>query len=430
MLALVVGCSGSSAAPKDAAIPDAGGGTLVLSPTMYVFGDSDLAMPAPQTTSFVLQNQTAAEVAVTGATVTGSDFSLAENTCPGTLPAGAACSLSVAFQATAVGSRSGHLEVASTPPTSSAVFGTGVMTSHLRLAPGSVDLGDVAVGATGTPVEVTVTNDGAAATITPSITGGDTGSFAITATTCTGTIGVGGTCTIDVALAPTIGGQLGAMLVVTTGADTAMGGLSGVSTTPLAISPYKTVMPSMLIGQTPPSATISLVNNGGATTGSLTAASSSTEVAIQSTTCTTLAPGASCDVVVQLAPTGRGVKTAVVTISDGAAAARASVSASVYAVTLVGAATFPDTANGQTSAVQSYTVINASDATTGGINASLVGSEFAFASNTCGAGLAPHTSCTIGVRFAPTSAGAKTATLSVSASPGGSDALALSANAL
>ncbi|HUS32777.1 MAG TPA: hypothetical protein VMZ53_29955, partial [Kofleriaceae bacterium] len=64
------------------------------------------------------------------------------------------------------------------------------------------------------------------------------------------------------------------------------------------------------------------------------------------------------------------------------------------------------------------------DHATGAVSASITG-QFAIASNGCSGALAAHDSCTIQVTFKPTSTGAKTGSLQVSASPGGSDTFPL-----
>jgi hypothetical protein len=77
-----------------------------------------------------------------------------------------------------------------------------------------------------------------------------------------------------------------------------------------------------------------------------------------------------------------------------------------------------------------FTLNNTGTTTTGPITVTLSGpsaGEFYIVVNGCtGASLPPESFCAVTVRFAPTSPGSKTATLSASASPGGTTSASLS----
>lgn len=89
---------------------------------------------------------------------------------------------------------------------------------------------------------------------------------------------------------------------------------------------------------------------------------------------------------------------------------------------------------GTISASQTFTVTNSGTAATGTLSVQLTGSgatQFQFVSNGClSIALSPNGSCTVTVRFLPTIAGAHTASLDVSGSPGGTVSAALSGTAL
>jgi len=88
---------------------------------------------------------------------------------------------------------------------------------------------------------------------------------------------------------------------------------------------------------------------------------------------------------------------------------------------------FPSVTLGQNS-LATFTVQNVATSATGALAASLAGtgaSQFAIGTNGCTAALTAAQTCTIQVRFAPTTAGAKTATLQLVGTPGGTLAVSL-----
>lgn len=155
----------------------------------------------------------------------------------------------------------------------------------------------------------------------------------------------------------------------------------------------------------------------------------SPEYTIQSNSCVGAVPtGSSCDVVVVLTPTSTGSKSATLSVSGTPGG---TVQATMTGTSIPGGDGFVISPSqndfgsvtvGQMSALVTFTIMNGGGASTGGLTTTITGVDFAsfmIASNSCAAPLAPGASCTIMVRFAPTSPGARTATLAVSATPGG-----------
>jgi len=139
--------------------------------------------------------------------------------------------------------------------------------------------------------------------------------------------------------------------------------------------------------------------------------------------CASIAAGGSCLVDVVFAPTSIGAKSATVTVFHNSNNVPGS--SSVVSVSGTGTApvanitpaslAFGAQTTGTTSAPQIITVSNTGNGTLtisapslGGANAN----QFNFTNN-CGVTVAPAANCTIAVRFAPTTAGAKTATISI-----------------
>jgi hypothetical protein len=147
-----------------------------------------------------------------------------------------------------------------------------------------------------------------------------------------------------------------------------------------------------------------------------------------------LAAGESCEVNAAFTPTATGSKS-------GGLRASTSESSATAALTGTGVAPanltispsphgFGTHATGTTSPAQTFTVTNTGGAPSGTIATSIGGADpaqFARSADNCnGQTLAPGASCTVAGAFAPTSLGAKAASLQVSATPGGSAAAALS----
>ena len=95
---------------------------------------------------------------------------------------------------------------------------------------------------------------------------------------------------------------------------------------------------------------------------------------------------------------------------------------------------FASTLAGSSSAAQTFTVTNTGGVATGTITTALTGTdpgEFALSNDGCtGQALDGGESCTVDAAFNPTSAGARAASLDVSATPGGGDAAALTGTGL
>ncbi len=124
--------SAGSAARTFALQLGAGVPTLSISSTSLSFGSVTLSTPATQ--SVTLNSTGTASVTISGATVTGTGFTLAAASFPMTLSPNQTATLSMQFDPTSAGTASGQLTITSNSSTgSSAVIGlsgTGVATSY------------------------------------------------------------------------------------------------------------------------------------------------------------------------------------------------------------------------------------------------------------------------------------------------------------
>jgi hypothetical protein len=169
--------------------------------------------------------------------------------------------------------------------------------------------------------------------------------------------------------------------------------------------------------------------------GTITPTIAGTEFGISSSNCTTLGPNLTCTIGVVFHPTTTGVKTGTLSLAASpggpasAALAGTAVAPALLTITPT-SATFGPVAQG-TPTGQSFTVTNTGGAVSGALSTALSGATTDFAitaaTDACrGKTLAAGATCTLAVVMTPVAPpGSKSATLTVSASPGGSPTSAL-----
>jgi len=205
----------------------------------------------------------------------------------------------------------------------------------------------------------------------------------------------------------------------------------------LSGSPGPTSFGDVVLGQTTTSVTYTITNDGELASGTVAIAldSSTAGFAITDDTCTatTLAPHATCTFGVAFSPTGPGAAMTTVRASatPGGEVARdlSANGLSPGAINIVETGhDFTTLAVDATPRTHSFTVTNAGQVATGVPMPAITGTTaaYAIASTTCTAALAPAATCSVVVRFDPSTVGDKPASLVVTAAPGGSDAATLS----
>ncbi|MCC6994784.1 MAG: choice-of-anchor D domain-containing protein [Deltaproteobacteria bacterium] len=322
-------------------------------------------------------------------------------------------------------------------------------TPLIVLEPATVDYGALVLGAAAGRQTVTVRNAGGAiAGPLASTLTGDAAVFVLDATTsCDGRmLAPAESCMMTLEFRPTEAGVRSARLEVTaTPGGVVSATLTGSAMTPaeLAISPDTASLGDVEVGQAGGPVTITVTNNGGVASGALAATiagSSSAEVSLGADTCSgvALAPAATCTVALTLRPTSAGVKAAMLTVTGtpGGSVVTMLAGRGLTPAALGLTPTSQDFGTTVTGAQAeaTFTVRNGGEVATGMVTVALGGasaSEFALPTDNCsGAPLAPAATCTVTVRFAPTTAGAKTATLRVRATPGGDITATLAGNAV
>jgi hypothetical protein len=208
--------------------------------------------------------------------------------------------------------------------------------------------------------------------------------------------------------------------------------LSGTGLTPPAISLSATSLSfgNEIEGSITASQTVVLTNIGGSTleiTSIAVAGTNATSFVFANSCGTSLAAGASCTIHGHFAPTTAGALTAAITITDNASNSPQSIALSGTGVkppvTLSAASlAFGSVDVGKSSNSQSVTMTNTGTAALSITGIAVTGanaSSFVFA-NSCGTSLAVGVSCSIHGHFAPTTAGAWKAAITITDSATGS----------
>ncbi len=365
----------------------------------------------------------------------------ATTSCDGrTLAPAESCMMTIEFRPTEAGVRSARLEVTATPGgvVSATLTGSAMTPAALAISPDTASLGDVEVGQAGSPVTITVSNDGGVASgaLTATLAGGNAAEVSIGTDTCSGVaLAPAATCTVALTLRPTSAGVKAAMLTVAgTPGGSVVTMLAGRGLTPAALGLTPTSQDfGTTVTNAQSEATFVVRNGGEVATGMVMVTlggANAAEFSLPTDNCSgaALAPAATCSVTVRFLPTTMGAKAATLRV-------RATPGGDITA-TLQGTAVPPGALSlapasadfggvvlGSSSSTLTFTATNTGGAATGLITVALGGTsanQFAKISDTCSAtSVAPAGTCTVSYQLRPTTAGGKTASLVISASPGG-----------
>jgi trimeric autotransporter adhesin len=434
------------------------------SPSTLTFPSTNVGVTSPSTqTVTVAASLKGASYAISGLTVAATgDFARTGGTCGTAVAAGTSCTVIVSFTPTAAGTRSGTLSLAhnnTLAPVTIALGGTATSSAPApapvaTISPSSVALADTPVGATSAVQNVTVGNTGTAALTLSALSLSNSADFGIAGGTCAvGTsVAAGSSCTVSLAFHPASGGtgaRSGALSVghnaVGSPGSVSMSGNATAAAAPVASITASLNFGSVNVGATSTAQTATLSNTGSAPLAIGTLSTGSGEFVVGGGTCSAggaLAAGSSCSVNVSFAPAAAGARSGALTITHNAAggSSGSSLSGTGVALTPVFGMSpsmlgFTQTV-GTTSAAQTATISNTGTAalllsaiTIGGAQASeyqLAGGSSCVAGGTVAAGA----SCALNIAFAPTTAGTRSASVSISHNASGSPAtLALNGNA-
>jgi hypothetical protein len=393
-------------------------------PTMYLSNTGDLPLKC-----IVIWAGAASTTAASCLPIPSTGEFAATNTCNFQLAGPGSCSISVVFAPTSLGPQTGTLWVSDALRTQTvALSGIGIQNAVLSVNPTSLTFASQNLNAASPPQTLTITNTGgvSAANVGFGITGPTASSFAGT-NNCPAVLSSGNSCTVQVIFTPNNAGGSSATLTIsssTRGVKPVTVPLNGVgqAVSGLNVSPPQLAFPATVAGSSSAAQTVTVSNTSSNQASQLTLAVAAGFVLSQNTCTAALGAGASCTVGVAFAPTSTGPLTGALSVSSVSIGNTATVELSgagaVAAAIQITPANigFPTTGVGQTSSPTTVTVTNTGILTTLNNLALTVPAGFKLVSNTCSTTLGPESSCTAGVEFAPTAAGAQTGSLTVTSS--------------
>jgi P pilus assembly chaperone PapD len=296
--------------------------------------------------------------------------------------------------------------------------------------------GDQAVGTTSTAKTVTLTNNGTAAYgITNIGTNGGASEFAVSHN-CGASLAAGLSCNIDVTFTPSdVGARTGTLTVTPTSGTPLTLALSGTGVAAGTANPaLGTITPfgDQTVGTPSTAKTVTLSNSGTAAYAIQSIAADGDFAATNDCNGSVAATNGSCNIQVTFTPTQAGARTGTLTVTPATGTPLTlDLSGTGIAATVdVVFGSFDPFASqvvGTTSAAKTVTLTNNGAAAYGITSIGTgTGSEFAVPTHTCGTSLAAGASCNIDITFAPTAAGARTGTLTVTPTSGAELTLALS----
>ena len=416
-----------------------GTGTLPvigLSPSPGAFGNQLQGTTSAPLTITVSNTGTAAEVLATPFfTITGTNptnFARSGGTCvnAGSIAASSSCTIILTFTPSATGARSATLTIQGTVNAIDSLTGTGTL-PVIGLAPSPAAFGNQAVSTTSSPVTVTLSNTGTASEVlsTPffTITGTNAADFARSGGTCAnaGTVAASGSCTILLTFTPSASGARTATLNIS-GTVNATDSLTGTGTqAALTITPSPGAFGNQNVNTTSGPLTITVANSGTVNQVfatpyfTLTGTNAANFANAGTGTCSnggTVIPFASCTVDLTFTPSASGARTATLNIlgtvnsSDSLTGTGIAAALSLNPTSIA----FGNQTTGTSSGNHAVTLTNSGTATLNISSITFTGAnsaEFSINSNTCSSTLAAAASCTLNVVFSPTSAVAKTASV-------------------
>jgi hypothetical protein len=371
-----------------------------------------------------------------------------------TLSGGQSCALTIRFTPAAGGRREATLLIAHNAMGSGSNvalvgFGNNTPQPGLLLGATRIDLGEQVAGATSSERVLGVVNNGQAALnfSSLSISGTQAAEFSLGGSCAVGSaVPAQGGCTIAVRTTPASLGARAAMLVVASDAPVGSVAVSLAATgvpTPapaVALSQAALGFGTVAIGASSSPRTVVLGNTGNAALQIGSLATSGSEFRLTHDCPDSLAPGASCSLGIIYAPTSANASEVLTVRSNAPSSPNQIVlnglgSNAVLPVLdwVEGSApiVFDTAAVGATTAALQRTLVNRGPGSVSLSTLSVAGTDpgsFVLGGGTCVAGtvLAASTSCSVGLRFAPSAPGARTAVLQVGSTGSNPAELALS----
>lgn len=395
--------------------------SLSLGTASLIFGGQTVGVPS-NSQSVMLTNSGTAPLTISNIVATG-DFSQT-NACGFQLAAGASCAVFVSFLPTAVGNRTGQLQVAGNVPNSPlsvSLSGTGLVPlTQVSLSSASMNFSVQPVGAPSAAQTITLTNIGNV-TLSLSISVSNK-AFAQT-NTCGASVAAGASCAITATFTPAISGRL--VAAINLSGNIANPPLSigicgiGVPAIPQGVlSTTSLTFAAQTVGTVSPAQLVTLTNSGNVAVKISRIASQISDY-LQTNNCpSTLAVGAGCTIAVTFSPVTVGRRYGSVWIYDNSVGSPHGIAYSGVGQILTPTATLsPSTLTFDNQVANStnetLTVMLTNTGSADMTVFSIATSGNYTATNTCTAPIPAGTSCSIPVTFAPTAPGLRKGALSV-----------------
>ena len=394
---------------------------MALNPTTITYSKEAIGTASANTT--VTVTNTGNAPLVVSSVVTSGDFYETDNCAGQTIQQNATCSVQVGFLPTNTGIRTGLLTIYGNVAGGQATVGltgTGLPSAAIVLTPVTLAFGQTSVGATSTAQSITISNTGGVA-VTPQ-TPAISGDFVILVNTCGSTLSAGTGCTLSIEFAPTASGVRTGTLSLSDSAGTQVASLSGTATNPAtdALAPATLVFAPQRSGTTSASQALTLTNSGDVALTLIAAQVTSGDFAVVNGCGATLIAHATCSLSVTYVPRSVGAETGTVTIADEFRTQTVALSGTGLAgpgvsLSPTSGLSFGAVGVSLSSSSQAVTLTNNGGATLAIANVTVTG-DFVLAagSNTCGSSLAPGALCTVQIVFLPSTAAARTGTVSFS----------------
>ncbi len=178
------------------------GGQPSLAPLTQDFGSQAVGFTSPAQT-FTWTNNSSFAAQVNSVSITGSDFSIVPPNNCSSVAAGTSCQIVVTFTPTALGARTGSLNVVSAGNTLTASL-TGTGTPGYSFSGGPLNFGSLDVGASATQ-NLTLTSLASGPLPIPGFT--TTGPYTVSTAACGSSLAAGASCKVAVTFQPTTTGQ-------------------------------------------------------------------------------------------------------------------------------------------------------------------------------------------------------------------------------
>ncbi|MFY9748030.1 MAG: choice-of-anchor D domain-containing protein [Acidobacteriaceae bacterium] len=399
--------------------------TAGIAPTAATILPASLTFPGQQLqTVSAVQTLTLADAGslnlnITSVSIAG-DFVETDNCSGQSLAPQGTCQVSVRFDPSQSGARTGLLTVfgnVNGGQLTVALAGTGLAPASMVLTPSSLTFTATTIGSPSSPQYVTIANTGGEPSTLTSET--VTGDYSVSANTCAKTLAANNSCTLGIVFAPTASGTRNGTLTVTDSVGTQTAPLTGTGQAPAtdALSPSSLTFAAQQVGTVSTSQQITLTNSGDQLLTGIAIAATGDFTAVNNCG-TTLQGNGSCSIAVSYVPTIAGAESGSLAVTDEFR--KQTVALGGTGVAPPGASALPASANfggyavGTTSSAQIVTVTNSGGYALTSL-AAVVTSGFALATNNCPATLAVTASCQLGVTFTAAAAGAATGTLTISA---------------